>query len=100
MRRFLNKIKLTPPLTFELELLTIYLIHDLLDHVRKLARQNPSNRVFINWSNNRISERYVGECSVLSVYQKSEALNLKNNTLHYENLQIKLTGQMGILHDT
>ncbi|KAL6052566.1 hypothetical protein STEG23_025316 [Scotinomys teguina] len=40
------------------------------------------------------------DAPVLMMYQKSEALNLTNKTLHKEHLHIKLFAQAGLLHDT
>lgn len=40
------------------------------------------------------------EGPVLMPYQKPEALNLTNDSLHSKHLQVKLFGQGGLVHDT
>ena len=53
----------------------------------------------MTWGSCRLSERSFGEGPVMTVCQKSEALN-QTMTHCNEHLQVKTIGQKGILRDT
>ena len=74
-----------------LNLLNIYTIFDLLEHMKPLVQWNHSNGISMTQSNSRIFHKRFVLCPVLMVYQKPEALNLTNNTLHNEHLKVKLS---------
>lgn len=52
-----------------------------------------SHRISMTRGNSRRSERRFSEGPALMVYQKLEALNQTNNSLHNEHFQVKLFGQ-------
>lgn len=67
--------------SFELAHSNIFPLYDLPYHVQEPVHGNRSCRIFMTRDNSRISKRSLCEGTVLTVYQKSEALNQANNSV-------------------